>query len=151
MITLPRIETKIPLALSGRIALLVLALFAGACNDILSDPERDPDDVPASEVLALSRTGGDLPLRADGVTRDTLVADIPVNSTLREITFTTTHGKFLLSNKQELKVRAEKGSGAYNRRLVARAVLIADTVPAQAVVSASIGDFDAYLFVPFVN
>lgn len=150
MITLLRIRTKIPLGQIGAVALLALSLFAGGCK-IITDPERDPDDVPTSEVLALSRTGGDLPLRADGTTRDTLLAHIPAGSTQRVVTFTTTRGKFLLSNKQDLKVRAEKSGDPYDPRLVARAVLVADTIPGEAVVSASIGDFTAYLFVPFVD
>src|SRR5688500_10030360 len=104
MISLIANRRKAPLFPLRLAALLTLTLLAGSCNDILTDPERDPDDVDPSEVLMLSRTGGDLPLRADGMTRDTLIARIPPGSTLRLVTFTTTHGKFLLSGKQDLKV-----------------------------------------------
>jgi hypothetical protein len=134
------------------IAALLLALSVASCDKILSEPERDSDDVPPSEILSLTRTGGDLPLRADGVTRDTLEARIPEGSTARTVIFTTSRGSFLLSPvKQELKVRAEPSGNDNDGRLIARAVLVADTIPGQAVVSASIGDFTQYLFVPFVK
>jgi ABC-type amino acid transport substrate-binding protein len=132
-------------------ALLALSGALAACEDLF-DPERDPDEVPLSEAIELSRTGGDLPLIANGRTQDTLVARIPRGASARVVTFTTSAGTFALKpGGTEIKVRAERSGDPRDDRLVARAVLVADTIARTAVVSASVGEFTDYLQVPFVK
>lgn len=134
------------------LSLLVALALAAGCEAIFSEPELDPDDVPPSAVLELRRTGGDQPLLADGASRDTLEARIPKGASTRVVTFTTSRGKFLLSpGKQEIKVRAEPGNDPTDERLIARTVLVADTLPGEAVISASVGEFTRYIVVPFIK
>lgn len=136
----------------ARAAILILALAAAACDGIPSDLERTPDDVPLSEIIDLSRAGGDRPLRADGMSVDTLVARIPRGASSREITLTTSRGSFLLNpGNKSIKVRAERSASTTDDRLVARAVLVADTTAAPVVVSASVKEFTAYLTIPLVR
>ncbi len=137
----------------ARFLLVLAACAAAACGlPDLVDPDVDPEDVPESEILDLTRTGGDLPLRADGKTQDTLVARIPEGASSRVVTFTTSAGSFLLTPASKtISVRAEKSADLHDSRLVARAVLVADTLPGTAVASAKVGDFTRYLNVPFVR
>ena len=136
-----------------RSAALLLGVAASvvACRG-LTPSDRDPDAVALSEIIELKRVGGDQPLRADGTARDTLEARIPRGASTRVVTFTTSAGHFALApGGGPLKVLAETGTDARDSRLVARAVLVADTLPKTAVVSAGVGDFSAYLEVPFVK
>lgn len=124
-----------------RLAILALVLFAqSACR--LPDLERDPDEVPMSEILTLTRAGTGA-LRMNPPEAETFLAMIPLNASTRVVTFRTTAGVFPMSGTKEIKVRAERDS-LITQRLVARTVLRADTIPGTAYVSATIGDFTAY-------
>lgn len=132
--------------------LLLVAAVGAACDDISSGFERDPDDVPLSEIIQLTRTGGDLPLRADGQSADTLLAKIPRDASSRVITFTTSRGSFALApGSKTIKVRAERSSDPYDRRLTARAVVVSDTTAGDVVASAAVGEYTDYLVIPFVR
>lgn len=159
-----RTSQRIPFTGSGRgsrpgrisrgigtcLLLLLVGLFP-ACEEWVTGPAGDPDDVPHRDILELTRTGGDLPLRADGQTQDTLEARLPQGAARRVVTFSTTAGTFRLNGKSDIKVRAEKSADPVDPRLVARAVLVSDTVAKTAIVSASVGEFTRYLEVSFVK
>lgn len=132
-----------PLRRSRRqlIALVLLGVLAlASCDRLRSTLEVDPDDVPTSEIIDLSRAGGG-DLRADGAATEALTARLPANATTHIVTFTTTAGAFVESGGGEVKVRAFPDEAA--GKLLARTVLRAprDTVARTAVVRATIGDF----------
>ncbi|HEX6038683.1 hypothetical protein [Longimicrobium sp.] len=128
-----------------------LALATATCDGgVISEPERDPLDVPLSEILELTRTGA-APVRADGASQDTVVARIPDHAFTRRVVFRTTAGKFHASQTREELVTAVRVEGDGDDRLVAKAVLVADTVAGAAAVSATVGDFTQYIAVPFVE
>ena len=132
-------------------ALVALLVGLGGC-DLTSELEPHPDEITLSQIIQLSRTGGDLPIPANGTAGDTLVAKIPRGASARVVTFTTSRGSFQLNpGDKTIKVRAERTTDPHDQRLVARAVLVSDTVAGQAVVSASVSDFTDYLVVPFVR
>jgi hypothetical protein len=92
-----------------------------------------------------------LPLLANGIAVDTLIATLPRDANPRVVTFTTTAGSFpLTGNGKEIKARAELDPLYRTDRLVARAVLRSDTSPGKAIIAATVGDFRAYLEVEFL-
>lgn len=133
-----------------RCAALLCLLLAASCDDILSDFDRDPDAVPTEDIISLTRAGTGA-LAANGTTRETISARIPNNASTRVITFTTTAGVFELTNAKEVKVRAERDPSQPKGKLVATAVLRADTLTTTAIVSAVISDFRDTVWVPMVR
>lgn len=124
--------------------------LAAACNDLPSEPERDSLDVPGSEIITLTRAGGSLPVPADGVTEDTLIATIPEGSATRLVTFNTTGGRFVLAGGKQIKVTAVRDNSRSDKRLVARAAIVSDS-SIVAATSASVGDYTAYVPIKFVK
>jgi hypothetical protein len=125
---------------------MATGLLLGGCDPI-SEPEGDPDDVPMSEIITLSRLEVG-PLLTGGSDTDTFVARLPAGATSRVVTFKTTLGSFVLAGSKEMKVRAE---AAGDSALIARAELRADTLTGTAIVSASVGDFTVYESVEIIR
>lgn len=147
-----KIHRGIRQCLNGKtIVLLVLVALLGGCDAQTFEPERDPDDVPASEILVISRVGGTIALPADGKSTDIIIVKIPKDAASRVITFKTTAGVFEPTLAQEIKVRAEKENDTQDDWLVARAVLRADTTATTATVSAAVSEFTVYIQVAFVG
>lgn len=143
---------QLSIRLRRRASLVLLAVATAACDEILHTPERDASEIDRAEILQLTRVGGDQPLPADGVSQDTVEARIPKDASTQIVKFSLSRGRFLYGpGKTEMEVRAEPSRDRHDSRLVARAVIVADTLPGEAVVSASIGGFTEYLFVPFVR
>lgn len=137
---------------AGILALLMAVAGAGACNEWITEFEPDPESIPLRDIIHLTRAGGrTAPLAADGAASDTLLARLPADASTRVVTFTTTAGTFPLTASREAAVRAERDDADPERRLVARIVLRADTLPAVAVVSAKVADFRDTLSVAFVR
>jgi hypothetical protein len=135
-----------------RVLCALLAVALTGCENLSTSLERDPDSVPRAEILEFTRAGGSLPLLANGVAVDTLIAIIPRDANPRLVTFSTTAGTFpLTGNAKEIKVRAEYEPTYQKDKLVARAVLRSDTVPGKATVSAAVGDFKEYREIEFVH
>lgn len=131
-------------------AALLASTLAGC--DLESELQPDPETVAVSDILDLTRSGGDLPIVANGNGADTLVARIPRGASDRVVTFTTSRGSFLARpGLTTVKVRAEETDDRHDRRLVARVVLFGDTVAAPVVASATVGPYTDYLVIPFVK
>ena len=134
----------------GAAALLLIATASlVACESWLSILEPDPDTISIDEIILVRRAGGTLPLRADGISNDTIIAEIPLKARSRLVRFTTTAGSFALTRaERQIDVRAILAAPGADR-LTARAVLISDTTPGVAVVRGAIGEFSNFTTVPF--
>ena len=137
---------------AARLYSLIPAAWAlwvcGACEAWLDTLEPDPETVPLSAIIDLARVGPNLPLPADGVSTDTIIARLPKEATTRVIKFSTTLGSFELTGGQKtIDVRSQlEGS-----KLIARAILVSDTLPGTAVVRASVSEFSSYLQIRFIE
>ncbi|HEV2147454.1 MAG TPA: hypothetical protein VGR37_08625 [Longimicrobiaceae bacterium] len=134
------------------VPLFAAVLFLVSCDELTSELERSPDEVHLSEIIGLFRVNHPLPLTANGASEDTLLAVLPPGASPRVVTFSTTAGSFRrTAGAREIKVRAERDLESGRDRLVARAVLVSDTIPRVATVSATVAEFTTYLQVPFVK
>lgn len=135
-----------------RVGLVALLACATPACDLESELQPDPDTVAAADILDLTRTGGDLPILANGAGIDTLVARIPRGASDRWVTFTTSRASLLARpGLLTVRVRAEETADRHDRRLVARVVLFGDTIAAPVVASAAVGPYTDYVVVPFVK
>jgi hypothetical protein len=71
---------------------------------------------------------------------------------VRVVTFTTTRGrlKFAVDGKTAV-TRAERVDDPQDDRLVAKTVLVADTIPGTTVVSATVGEIRRFAEISFVS
>lgn len=129
----------------------VIAVVLWGCDALTSDLEGDPADVPIEEVITIQRKGTGA-LRADRNVVDTLFALLPRGANARAVTFRTTIGSFdFTAGAKEYKTSAQPEAGVSTDKLVARAILRADTIAGTTTVSASVGDFTTYTTIPFVR
>ena len=136
--------------LGACLATLLILLAASSCDELLTDLEPDPESIAPEDILFLERSAGAVPLPANGTATDTIYAYLSGDATSRVVSFATSAGSFLpIPGAKAIDVRAEENGGGY--RLVAKAVLRADTVATTAVVSAKVGEFVRYLPVTFVR
>lgn len=131
---------------------LLAALILASCDSLTDDLEPDEDSIPPEEVLRVYRSAGGTPLPANGLTRDTIYALLPLNADSRVVSFATSAGTLLpIPGAKTIDVRAEREDTPWGRRLVAKAVIQTDTIATTAVVSAKVGEFIRYLDVPFLK
>jgi hypothetical protein len=129
-----------------------MAAPSSACDGITSELEPNTDQVAPEEILRVYRASGVAPLPANGVSQDTIYALLPRDASQRIVTFTTSAGSFApVPGSTSVKVRAERSTTPYGDKLVARAVIRADTLARTAVVSAEIGEFVRYVEVSFIK
>lgn len=115
---------------------LIVAL--AGCDDVTRNLEPDSEGIPIDSIITLQRMG-EGPLRADSVSRDTLVATLPIDAAHRMVTFSTTAGAFpLVGNEKQVTLRAEREEGV--GRLIARVEFRSSTTPADAIVSATVAE-----------
>ena len=127
-------------------AILVGAILTWSCG-LSTELERDAVDVPLAEILSVRRVGC-CALSADGVSTDTIIAQIPRESKERSVSFSTTRGVFLGDEKKEASATAFPVGGEW---LEARVVLRADTLPGQAVITSTIAGFRDTVSVAMTN
>lgn len=133
-----------------RIALGLTAVLLMACDGLTTELERDPRDVPGSQILELERAGC-CPLVADGSARDLLSAWIPRRAKATSVTFKVPRGGFLeAAGGKELVVRAIPVHGE-PERLRAQATFVIDTVPAPVGVTATVAGEQALLVIDVVE
>lgn len=128
--------------------IVLLLVFAGllvGCDAGLDDLavfEKDPNEIPLSQIITLSKEGTKRPL-ANGVDSVMWMARIHENAAMRTITFATTTGTFdSTASAKMITVRARLLSEK-DTMLEARAILRSGTKKGTALVSASIGGFTA--------
>jgi hypothetical protein len=110
-----------------RFTLMLFLLGAQACNSRL----EDPDSIPPDETLQLTSTV--VVLSATGMDTTILVARIPKDAGILDISFSTTAGTFVKSGTKSIKQLADSLNGDYR---YASTQMVSDTSPATVYITA---------------
>lgn len=134
--------------IGSTVTVFLLAVF-GSC-DITTDLERDPLDVPLSEIIEIERIIRS-ELAADGIATDTVIARIPRDAKNRSITFAASKGGFVdAGGKGEFKTIAVPNA-ADPKHLQARATYVSDTLPGIATITGTLLTFSDTLLIQLVK
>ncbi len=112
------------------IACSLALLWNAGCTE----PEK-VDNVALADKLLLTTKPIKSQIKADGKDTAYLLARLPHDAGVVDVTFTTTGGTFVFSGGSEIKDYADSSDGTYR---YATALLKADTIPKQVYVTAEI-------------